>query len=98
MENKLREVLSILEKLNSKTNIVTTDDIDDQYDNLEDLKVLSSELDKVLSGFKTVNLNDSTKVKELLFEFHRILNTFEWHFSEISDLNMKIIQKYKDKV
>ncbi|MFB1052224.1 hypothetical protein [Paraliobacillus sp. JSM ZJ581] len=97
MEYKLREVLSILEKLNSKTDIVTKDDIDEQYDNLEDLKVLSSELDKVLGGFNTVNLNDGNKVEEMLFEFHRIITTFEWHFSEISDLNTKILKEYKDK-
>lgn len=97
MEYKLREILSILEKLNSKTDIVTKDDIDEQYDNLEDLKVLSSELDKVLGGFNTVNLNDGKKVEEMLFEFHRIITTFEWHFSEISDLNTKILKEYKDK-
>ncbi|SIT12305.1 hypothetical protein SAMN05421787_11863 [Virgibacillus pantothenticus] len=34
----------------------------------------------------------------MLFEIHRILTTFEWHFSEISDLNTKIIKEYKDKV
>lgn len=45
-----------------------------------------------------MNLGDGDEVEEMLFEIHRILTTFEWHFSEISDLNTKIIKEYKHKV
>ncbi|HJV15998.1 MAG TPA: hypothetical protein VJ546_01190 [Bacillales bacterium] len=96
MENRLRQLLEILEKLNLKTNIATKGEINEQYDNLEDFKILSSELDKILSGFNNVDLDDSNKVEDMLLEFHRILTTFEWHFTEISDVNTKILKQYKD--
>ncbi|OZM58406.1 hypothetical protein CIB95_02215 [Lottiidibacillus patelloidae] len=98
MENKLREVLVILEKLNSKANIVTKDDFIEQYDNLNDFKLLSKSLDELLVESNTVNLNDGNQVEEMVFELHRILTTFEWHFTEIRDLNIKIIKEYKDKI
>lgn len=98
MISKLRKVLEILEILNSRTNIVENDDIVEQFDNLKDFKELSSELDEILINFNNLNLGDGDEVEETLFEIHRILTTFEWHFSEISDLNTKIIKEYKDKV
>lgn len=98
MENKLREVLEILKELNSKTNIVTKEDIDEQYDNLKDFIVLSGELDEVLNGFKNINLNDGNEVNGMLGKIHVIMTTFEWHFSEISDLNSEIGKVYKEKI
>ncbi len=74
------------------------DEIVEQFDNLKDIKELSSELDEILINFNNLNLGDGDEVEEMLFEIHRILTTFEWHFSEISDLNTKIIKEYKDKV
>ncbi|MGZ7440991.1 hypothetical protein [Paenibacillus sp. TH7-28] len=98
MEKRLREVLNILEKLNSNTDIVTKEDIDEQHENMDDFGDLTDELDQLLSSFNTVNLNDGNKVEELLFEIHRIMTTFEWHFSEISELNTKLLKGYKDKI
>lgn len=98
MDSRLKEVLRILEKLNSKTDIVTKDNIYEQRDNLEDFGILTSELDKLLNSFNAVTLDDVDKVEEMLFELHRIITTFEWHFSEISDLNTKILKVYKDKI
>ncbi|RRJ61889.1 hypothetical protein EHV15_02025 [Paenibacillus oralis] len=98
MEKRLREVLNILEKLNSNTDIVTKEDIDEQHENMDDFGDLTDELDQLLSSFNTVNLNDGNKVEELLFEIHRIMTTFEWNFSEISELNRKLLKGYKDKI
>ena len=98
MESKLRAVVEILKELNSKTNIVTKGDIDEQYDNLKDFKVLSGELDEMLNGFKSIDLNDGNEVSGMLGKIHVILTTFEWHFSEISDLNSEIGKEYKEKI
>ncbi|API92472.1 hypothetical protein J32TS6_16150 [Virgibacillus pantothenticus] len=98
MISKIKKLLEILEILNSRTNIVENDEIVEQFDNLKDIKELSSELDEILINFNNLNLGDGDEVEEMLFEIHRILTTFEWHFSEISDLNTKIIKEYKDKV
>ncbi|WP_077303261.1 hypothetical protein [Virgibacillus pantothenticus] len=98
MISKLKKLLEILEILNSRINIVENNEIVEQFDNLKDIKELSSELDEILINFNNLNLGDGDEVEEMLFEIHRILTTFEWHFSEISDLNTKIIKEYKDKV
>ncbi|MGE6630636.1 hypothetical protein [Bacillus sp. NPDC077027] len=98
MDNKLAEVLSILDNLNSRVNIVTKEDLDEQYDNIEDFRDLTGDLDILLNKFSSVNKNDGNEVEEMLFELHRILTTFEWHYSEISELNTKILKVYKTKI
>ncbi|GIO22181.1 hypothetical protein J11TS1_07620 [Oceanobacillus sp. J11TS1] len=54
----------------------------------EDLRIL-------LTNFKTVDKENGEEVEGILFEIHRIITTFEWHFSEISDLNIKILKGLK---
>ncbi|WP_026678527.1 hypothetical protein [Fictibacillus gelatini] len=98
MDKMLMGILDILNKLNSKINIVTKEDLDEQYENLEDFRKLTSDLDVLLNNFNSVSNDDVDKVEEMLFELHRILTTFEWHFSEISDLNTKILKVYKDNI
>lgn len=98
MERKLRAILDILQELNLKTNIVAREEVEEQYDNLEDFKVLSNRLDEIPKKFKRINLQDGNEVNEMLAEIHVIMTTFEWHFSEISDLNSEIGREYKDKV
>src|SRR5699024_3178375 len=85
-------------KLNSNTHIIKQEDFDEQYDNLEDFKILTDDLNSVLSNFELVNKNNGDEVNKVLAELHRIITTFEWHFSEISDLNMKIFEVYKEKM
>lgn len=98
MEKKMHAILDVLKELNSKTDIVIQEEIDEQSDNIEDFKVLSNQLDGIVSDSKRINFNNGEEVEEVLAEFHRILTTFEWHFSEMSDLNMKIYKEYKDKI
>lgn len=66
--------------------------------NLEDFRNLNSDLDILVNNFSSVNKDDGDKVEGMLFELHRIITTFEWHFSEISDLNTKFLKEYKDKI
>lgn len=98
MDKKLEGILNILEALNFKTKIVNEMDFEEQYDNLQDFKELNKDLNIILNKFNTVNLIDVDEAEGLLFEIHRIITTCEWHFSEISDLNAKILKQYKDKI
>jgi hypothetical protein len=98
MDKKLEGILGILDNLNSKINVVTKEDLDEQYENLVDFRNLTNDLDFLLDKFNSLSLDDGDKVEEMLFELHRIITTFEWHFSEISDLNTKILKVYKDKM
>ncbi|ATW82038.1 hypothetical protein QQ991_16135 [Weizmannia coagulans] len=98
MVEKLAELLRVLENIHSNVNVLTKEDFNEQYDNLKDFQALIKELEKVISDFKKVNPNDGNKVEQYLLEFHRILTTFEWHFSEINDINTKILKNYKDRI
>lgn len=98
MDKKLEEILNILNNLNSRFNIVAKEDVEEQYENLKDFRNLTSDLDTLLNKFNNVSKNDGDNVEKLLFELHRILTTFEWHFSEISDINTKILKIYKEKI
>lgn len=98
MDKKLERILDILDKLNSYINVVTKEDLAEQYKNLENFRILTRGLDILLNNFSLVDKNDGDEVEKMLFELHRIITTFEWHFSEISDLNTKILTVYKDKI
>ncbi|KYC60687.1 hypothetical protein [Heyndrickxia coagulans] len=98
MLEELVELLHILENVNSNVDILTREDFNEQYVNLKDFQVLIKELEEVINDFEKVDPNDGNKVEQYLLEFHRILTTFEWHFSELSDINTKILKKYKDKI
>ncbi|MFD2655652.1 hypothetical protein [Gracilibacillus thailandensis] len=102
MDGKMEGILNILDRLNSNINIVNKEDLDEQYENLEDfrdlIRDLIRDLDILLNSFNSVNQNDGDEVERMLFELHRIITTFEWHFSEVSDLNTKILKEYKDKI
>lgn len=98
MDKKLERILDILDKLNSYINVVTKEDLAEQYKNLENFRILTRDLDILLNNFSLVDKNDGDEVEKMLFELHRIITTFEWHFSEISDLNTKILTVYKDKI
>lgn len=98
MDKKLEDILDKLKILNSNINIIKQEDFDEQYDNLADFKTLTNDLSKVLNNFESVNKNDGDEVNKVLAELHRIITTFEWHFSEISDLNMRIFEVYKEKI
>lgn len=98
MDNKIEKLLKILYQLNLEVDIVEKSDFDEQYENVEDFKNLTNTLDAVLNSFNYLNKNDANKVEEMLFEFHRILTTYEWHFAEISNLNTKILKMYKEKL
>ncbi len=98
MYKKLEEVLKIQCELNSRINIVNKEEIEEQFENLEDYRRLMDDLNALLLKFSMVDKNHGDQVEVMLFELHRILTTFEWHFSEISDLNTKILKVYKDKI
>ncbi|WP_422660508.1 hypothetical protein ACK8P5_08505 [Paenibacillus sp. EC2-1] len=98
MDKKLEGILDILGKLNLSINIVNKEDLDEQYGNLEDFRTLTRDLDILLNNFNSVDKNDGDEVEKMLFEIHRIITTFEWHLSEISDLNTTILKVYKDKI
>lgn len=98
MYQRLKKILELIQQLNSATNIISKDELNEQYDNLEDFKSLTNELDALLKNITKINTSNGDEVEQKLFEIHRILTTYEWHFSEISELNTKLLKKYKDKI
>jgi DNA repair ATPase RecN len=98
MYQRLKKVLDLIQKLNSATDIISKADIKEQYDNLEDFKSLTNKFDDLLKNISKMSPDNGDEVEKVLFEIHKLLTTYEWHFSEISDLNTKLLKKYKDKL
>lgn len=95
MDEGLEKILDTLNKLNSDVNILSEENLNEQYENIDDFRLLIRELKGLFNDFDSLDLNDGDKIELMLFEFHRILTTFEWHFSEISDLNMKFLKGFR---
>ncbi|WP_346199754.1 hypothetical protein NSQ96_09545 [Caldifermentibacillus hisashii] len=49
MDKKLERILDILDKLNSYINVVTKEDLAEQYKNLENFRILTRDLDILLN-------------------------------------------------
>jgi predicted nuclease with TOPRIM domain len=96
MKNRLENILDIIRELNTQTNIVKKSELDEQYENLKDLEELTVELDDLVSQYKSSKAKNADEVESVLFEIHRILTTLEWHISEISDINTKLLKNYKN--
>lgn len=50
-------------------------------------------MDKLLKKSKHTDPNNAQDVDKLLLEIHKIMTSLEWHISEISDLNIKLLKK-----
>ncbi|MCY7910486.1 hypothetical protein [Bacillus inaquosorum] len=94
MYNQLREIVNLLEKINSygQTNILSVE-FEEQQDNLNDLSLLLTDMDKLKRRVNILILNIFQDVDRLLIEIHRRMTSLEWHISEISDLNIKLLRK-----
>ncbi len=65
---------------------------------MEGFRTVTRDLDIILNNFSSLDKKDGDEIEKMLFELHRIITTFEWHFSEISNLNTSILKVYKDKI
>lgn len=95
MNNQLREIVNLLEKINShgQTNILSVEEFEEQQDNLNDLSAIINDMDKLLKKSKRIDLNNVQDADQLLFEIHKTMTSLEWHISEISDLTIKLFQE-----
>ncbi|MBU2659810.1 hypothetical protein [Bacillus cabrialesii] len=95
MNNQLREIVNLLEKINShgQTNILSVEEFEEQQDNLNDLSAIINDMDKLLKKSKRIDLNNVQDADQLLFEIHKTMTSLEWHISEISELTIKLFKK-----
>ncbi|KYD00520.1 hypothetical protein [Bacillus atrophaeus] len=100
MIEKLKKVLTYLENLNDHVGgeIISSEEIKEQHENLEDFAKLLQSLDNLLEESQTLDYKNTDGVDNSLMEIHRIMTSFEWHFSEIDDLNVKLFKTYKDSL
>jgi hypothetical protein len=95
LHDTLIAFLKTLENINSKHSLVSKDDVMEQYQNVMDLKDVIADFEIVLGSLKNNDLKNLSELEMDLFEVHRLLTTMEWHFSELSELNKKIIKSIK---
>ncbi|MGG0052588.1 hypothetical protein [Bacillus atrophaeus] len=100
MIEKLKKVLTHLENLNDHVGgeIISSEEVKEQHENLEDFEKLLQSLNNLLEESQTLDYKNTDAVDNNLMEIHRIMTSFEWHFSEIDDLNVKLFKTYKDSL
>ena len=95
MENQLIRIINILQKLNPLCqNVIARDEIEECIENIGDFRILMKELDELLERLENRNEFDRDEIEKDLFELHRILATLEWHFSEVGEINEKILKHF----
>ncbi|ARW05758.1 hypothetical protein [Bacillus atrophaeus] len=79
MYNQLREIVNLLEKINShgQTNVLSVE-FEEQKDNLNDLSLLLTDMDKLLKKSKHIDPNNVQDVDRPLIEVHRRMTSLEW--------------------
>lgn len=87
----------MIQRINSNNSRVIDDaEINEQLENANDFGKLVHELNVLLARLNTSSNRGWDEIETDLFELHRILTTFEWHFSELTDLNMKLLKGHKN--
>ncbi|CAL1525582.1 hypothetical protein CNT_KDOLBLKC_03813 [Bacillus subtilis] len=100
MIEKLKTILTHLESLNNHVGgeIISKEELKEQHENLHDFKKLIESLDKLLEESKTVDYNNPDSIDKNLMNIHKLMTSFEWHFSEIDDLTVTLLKNYKDSL
>ncbi|MCY9028097.1 MULTISPECIES: hypothetical protein [Bacillus subtilis group] len=100
MIEKLKTILTHLENLNNHVGgeIISTEELKEQHENLHDFEKLIESLDKLLEESKTVDYNNPDSIDNNLMNIHKLMTSFEWHFSEIDDLTVTLFKNYKDSL
>jgi len=91
--SKIIDYLEIVTTDNSK-RIDLDDDIKEQRVNLEDLKDILSEFQKSLDELDSHESIESESTVRKLLLIHKYITDLEWHISELSDLNTKVIKTF----
>ncbi|WIG47652.1 hypothetical protein QPL78_03740 [Bacillus halotolerans] len=78
MYNQLREIVNLLEKINSygQTNILSVE-FEEQQDNLNDLSTIINDMDNLLKKSKRIDLNNVKDADQLLLEIHKKMTSLE---------------------
>lgn len=69
-----------------------SDKLDEQRENLKDLKNLINEYYTDISSYKASESIDSDVTLSKLMRIHKFITDFEWHISEIGELKDEIIK------
>jgi hypothetical protein len=95
MKNEFKKILALLEKLNQNSikNIVLSADLQEEYDNIKDLKWLNNETLKHLDLLQKAPISSIDDIMEQICYFNVNLNTYIWHIESIRDTTEKFIMK-----
>ncbi|WBW96087.1 hypothetical protein [Oceanirhabdus sp. W0125-5] len=96
MVSHFSKIIDYLERFTTDKNerIDIDDDIKEQRENLEDLKDILSEFQKSLDELDSHELIESESTVKKLLLIHKYITDLEWHISEMSDLNTKVIKTF----
>lgn len=98
MENEFKNILLILEKLNTNKKIVPFNDLEKEYENVHDLENLNKETLKVLGQFKDVSNLSIDELMEQVVHLDTQLTTYIWHTESMRDIIQKFIYYERFKI
>ena len=95
MENEFKKILIFLEKLNNNDakKIVLPSELQEEFNNINDLNWLNNETLKHLNLLKNVDPSSIDKVTDQICYLTINLKTYIWHIESMRDITEKFIMK-----
>lgn len=91
--DEMLKTLQLLEKLNRERNgiIYTDKEIEEEKENIEEMKEIYSRLKKVLKEIDSVSGKKEDVIVEELIRLHLIYSDFVWQYDQMHDMIKKMI-------
>lgn len=89
--------LKVLEELNrNRDNIIYTDEeIDEEKENIKEMKEIYLRLEKTLNQFDNKSEKKEDIIVEQLIQLHLIYSDFVWQYDQMHDMIKKMIKLYR---
>lgn len=83
--------------INKDNSIFTTNEIDEQNDNIEELQEIIKKLNITLENIEKYSAEDNERLSDEILQLHLILCDIEWQYDQIHDMIRKIGIAIEDK-
>lgn len=92
---EMLNTLQVLEQLNRNNIIYTDEEIDEEKENIKEMKEIYLRLEKVLNQLDNISDNKEDIIVEQLIQLHLIYSDFVWQYDQMHDMIKKMIKQYR---
>ncbi|PEA54983.1 hypothetical protein CON64_09860 [Bacillus pseudomycoides] len=92
---ELNTIFNIISEINKhySDSLVSIETLEEEKDNLEDLKEIQQKIVGKLANFDKLNLNSPEDVSTFLVEIHLLLGDMEWQYQQLHEIIREITPK-----